>query len=127
MAPKKGIHCIEGLKHTGQEISKMLRCCSCNKWHHYDCVNEDAKHEGIWNCPICARQGETIMSMMHDVLALKINMGTLLRFSDQCKRENDKLSSKVTELSEEMKSLQNTNASLLHLVSEQQQENSRLR
>ena len=124
MSPKH--HCIDDCKLKGKETKEMLRCCGCNKWFHYPCVEEDPKQPGIWNCSTCSQQSSAILTLVQDVLSIKCNIGAILRVVDKVPEEIEILNRKVTDLSSEIKQLQSTNDSLVQQLGEQQQENVKL-
>ena len=120
MAPTPDKHCIESCKLKGKNTSEMLRCCGCNKWHHYSCVGEDLSHVGSWNCARCANQSKAILSIAQELLSFKVDFGVLLKAMDG-------IPAKVAEMSDELKNLEKTNSSLVLQLNEQQMDNNKLR
>ena len=48
-------HCMPFCRYLGESGDKMVCCCLCQRWHHYECVNikKDKDIPVIWNCPLC--------------------------------------------------------------------------
>ena len=104
------LYCAESCVHDRKE-TQMLRCCSCNKWFHFFlCVGETDK-TGIWNCSICSNTGQAILSLVQDVLSLKVNIGTVIHIINTIPEEIGTLNSKIEDLTGEVKHLQTTNTS----------------
>ena len=66
-------------KLKGKERDNMIRCCNCNRFFHLVCVGEDSESTSVWNCDLCCNVSSTIISMAQDILALKIEIGSLIR------------------------------------------------
>ena len=112
------LYCAESCVHDRKETQEMLRCCSCNKWFHFSCVGETDK-TGIWNCSICSNTGQAILSLVQDVLSLKVNIGTVIHIINTIPEEIGTLNSKIEDLTGEVKHLQTTNTSLVQQLNDQ--------
>ena len=49
-------YCVPECKHHGKDVKgiEMLRCCTCMRWLHFECVAEDPSTTiGLYNCNKC--------------------------------------------------------------------------
>ena len=91
---------------------KKLQCSLCMKFYHYKCVDEDPKSTLVWSCFDCR-------NISQDVQAIKEQVNCISSKIDSLSQGNVldmllTLQKQINILVNEQKSLQSTNADLIH-------------
>jgi lysophospholipase L1-like esterase len=98
-------HCTTGCKFSGKETDgkkqlPMIRCCSCMRWFHNECMDVEENETSIWNCDKCRMAPYLIAQLLEQVNKLsesQLKMEKMLSsLSDECrmlKVENERLRS----------------------------------
>ena len=112
-SPVKNLHCTSKCQFNrvlGNR--KKLQCSLCMKFYHYKCVDEDPKSTLVWSCFDCR-------NISQDVQAIKEQMNCIGSKIDSLSQGNVldmllTLQKQINILVNEQKSLQSTNADLIH-------------
>ena len=73
-------HCMPFCRYLGESGDKMVCCCLCQRWHHYECVNIKKDIPVIWNCPLCRRLPSVVREISDKTVRLEnvIDQQTLM-------------------------------------------------
>ena len=78
----------------------MVRCCTCMRWFHVPCVNDDTG--GVWNCLSCRTLPHNVKELMELVKALTTEFEV---YKTQSSSAIQQLANECRELREENKKL----------------------
>ena len=63
--------CKSECLHENQDKGKMLRCSSCMKYFHNDCMGESSSYKGSWVCIQCRDSPRLIRFLNQEISSLK--------------------------------------------------------
>lgn len=112
------LYCQSDCKYDRVSCRKMLRCCTCMVWHHFDCVGEKEKTGGVWSCLGCRKIPSLMLDLATQVAALK---SVVLR------NEKDDITKHIDHLTSEVETLRKANDVLHQQVDKLTAENLSLR
>ena len=113
---------------AGKGPADKIRCCSCMRWHHEDCVKQMEKEKsitGIWNCDKCRVVPSQVCEVLKIVkelqngiieltsanTKLQSDMTVVTNDCKYLKGENTKLQTQLQALKDDIKNIQQCNDS----------------
>ena len=115
-------HCNNDCKYNGKDEGKMLRCCVCMVWHHFDCMGENPKSKiTMWSCLTCRMIPTMLQKLLKDVESLKsvalntksdAEIARLLSEQQTLSQEKTKLKEQIDILTAEKITLEQENSQL---------------
>ena len=94
--------CHKNCKHERSERPKpnvkMIQCCLCATWFHYECVGLKKNDiVGVWPCPSCRLMPQQIRILQKDMATLQSDNGALLQEIRRITALLEKINSEATE------------------------------
>ena len=96
------IHCSSDCKRGRASTGDMTRCNMCMVWYHDQCMDLNDDDSGMWMCMECRRLPDTVSRLLTQVESLTQVVVTVQPM--------------MKEITNEMKSLQETNSALIHTL-----------